>query len=172
MSKRYGVGLVVSLVVLSGCRGDGMRTHTVAMEMCVANIPVYAPGQLPPVPYRMIAPVDSRWGISVTSRFEHMKARACALGADAIIDTPDRYVSTSSYTTTMQYDAAGRPVLIQEQAQNPAWRNTPIAIKFLGPMAQQVTVLQSPPPQVTFVQTPPAQVMVVQAPPTVVLPTE
>jgi len=63
-------------------------------------------------------------------------------------------------------------VLIQEQAQNPAWRNTPIAIKFLGPMAQQVTVLQSPPPQVTFVQTPPAQVMVVQAPPTVVLPTE
>jgi hypothetical protein len=172
--------LLAALAALAGCGGRQSASRSFAVQMCRANIPVYAPGQVPQVPYRMIAPVDSRWGISVTSRFEHMKASACALGADAIIDAPDRYPQTRTVTTTTQYDAAGRPVAVQEQAVSPAWRSTPIAIKFLAPIPmpaagsvaplamaqpqpgyvfvpppQQITIV-APPPDVTFAQAPPA----------------
>jgi hypothetical protein len=166
MSKSPLSLLLFSFVALTGCYNSGVSgRHSFAMEMCRANIPVYPPGQVPPVPYQMIAPVDSRWGISATSRFEHMKAHACELGADAIIDTADRYPQTSSVTTTTQYDVYGRPVAVQALATNAASRSTPIAIKFLAAPLAQVAMMQ-PPPNVTFVA-PPQTITIVQPPPDV-----
>jgi hypothetical protein len=167
MSKLPLFTVALSVALLAGCRSSSSGRHSYAMEMCVANIPVYAPGQVPPVPYRMISPVDSHWGVSSASRFEHMKVHACELGADAIIDSADRYPSTSTVTTTMQYDAAGRPIQVQEQAVGAAYRNQPVAIKFMGPMpAAQVAVMPQPGGNVTIVP-PPSTVTIVAPPPTV-----
>jgi hypothetical protein len=155
------------LLALPACNRSYSGHHTYAMEMCVANIPVFAPGQVPQVPYAMIAPLDSHWGVSATSRFQHMKMHACQLGADGIIDTPDRYPSMASVTTTMQYDAYGHPVAVQQQAVVPAGRTNPIAIKFLGqpPMLAQQQMM-GPPTNVTIVP-PPSTVTIIQPPPEV-----
>ncbi len=153
------------LLALPACNRSYSGQHTYAMEMCVANIPVFAPGQVPQVPYTMIAPLDSRWGVSATSRFQHMKMHACQLGADAIIDTPDRYPSTASVMTTMQYDPYGRPVVVQQQAVVPAGRTNPIAIRFQAPMLAQRQTM-GPPTNVTIVP-PPSTVTIVQPPPEV-----
>jgi len=156
-------GLFAALAALTACHNDGRSLERFNREMCVANIPVFPPDQLPAQPYRVVAPVDSYWGLSASSRFQRMKAHACALGADAIIDSADRYVQTSSTTTTVQYDAAGHPIAIQAMAASPARRSGPVAIKFLVPVTAQVAT--AAPPVVTIVTPPPSVTIVEGAPP-------
>ena len=136
-------------------------------------IPVFAPSQPLPQPYRVVAPLDAgfvgNWGWSATSRFKRMKKRACELGADAIIDAADPGVD-NRVTTTYQYDAAGRPVAVVQEASRDPGRATALAIQFVGPVVAAPAVVMvspgAPPPPVVA---PPVAAPVALAPAPVVV---
>jgi hypothetical protein len=172
----------LAIVALAGCSHDvpeartARHAHRAEIRDCVANIEVYSPAASPREPYRVLAPVDAgfvgNWGWTSTSRFNRMKKRACELGADAIIDADDPRLP-SRVTTTYQYDEAGRPVSVVQEAPRSARGSTALAIQFVGPGAapQQVTVAPQGPQQVVVVAQPPQEVLLVpqQAPQVVVV---
>jgi hypothetical protein len=134
------------LMALCGCDHDDApeprtahHARRFAIDDCIANIQVYPPGAPLPQPYAVLAPLDAgfvgNWGWSSTSRFKRMKKRACELGADAIIDAADPNTD-NRVTTTYQYDAAGRPIsVVQQASQGDPRRMTALAIQFAGPQA-------------------------------------
>jgi hypothetical protein len=148
-----------ALVALAGCRHNygearSYRAQRYAVEGCADRLPVFAANAPPQQPYRVIAPVDAFWGLTSTSRFLHMKRRACELGADALIDADDGHSAAVS-TTTVQYDQAGHPVtIIQTQPVRPR-RSAGLAIQFLVP---QVAV--AAPPTIQVVVPPPVRIIV------------
>jgi hypothetical protein len=91
-----------SFFAIVGCRDARSYDRKVALELCAAQIAVFPPGQPPQQPYRVVAPVEARWGISVTSRFLKLKREACALGANAIIDAGERDRERGGSTAAME----------------------------------------------------------------------
>jgi hypothetical protein len=149
---------VLGLVALSGCSREdnsevrvGRHERRSAVKECTARIEVYPASTPRPQPYRVLAPIDAgfvgNWGWSATSRYERMKRRACELGADAIIDAPDERVADNRVTTTLQYDAYGRPVtIVQENPTTVARRGAALAIQFVAPTAPAPVVVEVPAP--------------------------
>jgi hypothetical protein len=147
MPKLPALGLV-TVVVFCGCHSDdhvdarvGRHDRAVAVDECAARMAVYPPNSPLPAPYRVLAPVDTgfvgNWGWSATSRYWRMKKRACQLGADAILDA-EAPIADNRVTTTLQYDAYGRPVeIVQEQ---PVRERRPVALAIQFAQAQVVVV--------------------------------
>jgi YD repeat-containing protein len=143
---------ILALLALSACDHDvpearysPRHARRVALDECIAMIPVFPAGQVPSQPYRVLAPIDSgfvgNWGWSSTSRFIRMKRRACELGADAILDADEPVADAR--VTTLQYDAYGRPVTIVQEDPRGARRSTALAVQFAPP---QVAVAQAAEP--------------------------
>jgi YD repeat-containing protein len=152
--RRLLVWAPLMLVALCACDHDGPEARSprvdrrLAVGECLAAIEVYPPGVALPQPYRVVAPLDAgfvgNWGWSSASRFKRMKKRACELGADAIIDAPDS-VADNRVTTTYQYDEAGRPVAVVQEASREK-HSTALAIQFLTPVVMTSQGVLAPPP--------------------------
>src|SRR2546426_867718 len=83
---------VVGLLELSGCahqdpqaRADEQRR----LQRC-ASIEVYPLGVTPPRPYRILGPVSGSSDGIPAHRDRTLQERACALGADAVMDVSER----------------------------------------------------------------------------------
>jgi hypothetical protein len=127
------LAVMLSVLGIVGCRDARSYDRKVALELCTAQIAVFPPGQPPQQPYRVVAPVEARWGISATSRFLKLKREACALGANAIIDAGEREESETSVTTTVRYDRWGQPITVVQEQPNTRRRTTALAVQLLPP---------------------------------------
>jgi hypothetical protein len=111
---------------------------------CETSLEIIPPGTRPQRPYRILGPVDGRWGVTARGRFARMRKRACELGADAIMGAWERYEETpGTLTTRVGYDDLGRPITVVEEQPAVARRTPPLAIAWTD--APRVYVVEPPP---------------------------
>lgn len=134
---------LLSSAALGGCADDPAerewrrqqaaqrREQMAAIDRCAATLPAYRPGERPPQPYTVIAPMDGRWGWTSTSRFMSMKRKACELGADAIIDASETYADVGPTREVWGRDRFGRPVRVVEHEPQRVRETSAVAIRFV-----------------------------------------
>jgi hypothetical protein len=102
-----------------------------ALEQCTAHLAIFPPGTAPDRPYRVLGPVEGRFGFTVEARFQAMRRSACELGAQGIVDAGEHEeVVVGTRTTTAGVDEYGRPVTVVEEPRSVVRHVRGIAVVF------------------------------------------
>jgi hypothetical protein len=102
-----------------------------ALDECASHLAIFPPGAAPQRPYRVLGPVEGRFGFTVEARFQAMRKSACELGAQGIIDAGEHEeVVVGTRTTTSGVDEYGRPVTVVEEPRNVVRHVRGIAVVF------------------------------------------
>jgi hypothetical protein len=102
-----------------------------ALDACAAHLAIFPPGTAPQSPYRVLGPVEGRFGFTVEARFQAMRKSACELGAQGIIDAGEHEeVVVGARTTTSGVDDYGRPVTVVEEPRSVVRHVRGVAIVF------------------------------------------
>jgi hypothetical protein len=102
-----------------------------ALDECAAHLAIFPPGTAPDRPYRVLGPVEGRFGFTVEARFQAMRKSACELGAQGIIDAGEHEeVVAATRTTTTAVDDYGRPVTVVEEPRSVVRHVRGIAVVF------------------------------------------
>jgi hypothetical protein len=93
-----GVAGLLGLFELSGCAHQDPQARAAEqrrLQRC-ASIEVYPLGVTPPRPYRILGPVSVSSDGIPAHRDRTLQDRACALGADAVMDVSERALLDSA----------------------------------------------------------------------------